>query len=70
MEDEFRRSTVEWTVIRPPRLVNKPLTGTYRTVIGSSVPRGYTISRADAAHAMLAVLDNPATIRQPVGIAY
>jgi hypothetical protein len=38
--------------------------------VGGNVPRGFTISRADVAHAMLAALDDPATIGQPVGIAY
>jgi putative NADH-flavin reductase len=70
MEDEIRRSATEWTVVRPPRLVNKPLTGKYRTVVGGNVPRGYSISRADTAHVMLAVLDDPATLTQPVGVAY
>jgi putative NADH-flavin reductase len=70
MEDEIRRSTTEWTVVRPPKLVNKPLTGKYRTVVGGNVPRGYSISRADTAHLMLAVLDNPATVKQVVGVAY
>jgi uncharacterized protein YbjT (DUF2867 family) len=70
MEDEIRRSITDWTVVRPPRLVNKPLTGTYRTCLGGNVPRGYTISRADVAHAMLAALDDPATIGQAVGVAY
>jgi uncharacterized protein YbjT (DUF2867 family) len=70
MEDEIRRSTTEWTIVRPPKLVNKPLTGTYRTRMGGNVPRGYAISRADVAHAMLAVLDDPATFGQAVGVAY
>ena len=70
MEDEIRRSTAQWTIVRPPKLVNKPLTGRYRTVVGGNVPRGYTISRADVADAMLAVLDDPATIGQTVGVAY
>ncbi len=70
MENEIRRSATEWTIVRPPRLVNKPLTGKYRTVVGASVPRGYAISRADVAHLMLAALDNPATVRQTIGIAY
>jgi putative NADH-flavin reductase len=70
MEDEIRRSTTEWTIVRPPKLVNKPLTGTYRTCVGGNVPRGYSISRADVAHAMLAALDHPATVKQAVGIAY
>jgi putative NADH-flavin reductase len=70
MEDEIRRSTTEWTVVRPPRLVNKPLTGKYRTVVGGNVPRGYSISRADTAHLMLAVLDDPTTLTHAVGVAY
>jgi uncharacterized protein YbjT (DUF2867 family) len=70
MEDEIRRSTTQWTVVRPPKLVNKPLTGTYRAVVGGNVPRGYSISRADTAHAMLAALDDPATLGQAVGVAY
>jgi putative NADH-flavin reductase len=70
MEDEIRRSVTEWTVVRPPKLVNKPLTGEYRTVVGGNVPRGYSISRADTAHAMLATMDDPATLRQVVGVAY
>jgi len=70
MEDEIRRSTTEWTIVRPPKLNNKPLTGRYRTSVGGNVPRGYAISRADVAHAMLAALDDPATVGQAVGIAY
>jgi len=46
------------------------MTGKYRTIVGSNVPRGYAISRADAAHAMLAVLNHPATLGQAVGMAY
>jgi putative NADH-flavin reductase len=70
MEDDIRSSATDWTILRPPKLVNRPLTTTYRTAAGANVPRGYFISRADAAHAMLAALQNPATIRQPLGIAY
>ena len=70
MEEEIRQSTSEWTVVRPPKLNNKALTGKYRTTVGANVPRGYAISRADTAHAMLAALDDPATIRQAVGVAY
>jgi uncharacterized protein YbjT (DUF2867 family) len=70
MEDEIRHSDTEWTIVRPPRLVNKPLTGKYRTVVGGNVPRGYSISRADVADAMLRMLNDPATFGQAVGIAY
>jgi uncharacterized protein YbjT (DUF2867 family) len=70
MEDEIGHSATEWTIVRPPKLVNKPLTGKYRTVVGGNVPRGYAISRADVAHLMLAALDDPATLRRAIGIAY
>jgi putative NADH-flavin reductase len=69
MEDEIRRSATEWTIVRPPKLTNKPLAGKYRTIVGGNVPRGYTISRADVAHLMLRVLEQPETIKQAVGIA-
>lgn len=70
MEDEIRRSATDWTIVRPPKLVNKPLTGKYRTVSGGNVPRAYSISRADVADAMLAALDDPATLKQAIGVGY
>lgn len=70
MEDEIRRSATEWTIVRPPKLVNKPLTGTYRTVVGGNVRRGYSISRSDVADLMLHALNDPTMIGQAVGIAY
>lgn len=69
MEEDIRHSTTDWTVVRPPRLTDKPLTGKYRTAINANVPRGSTISRADVAHAMLGVLDDPATIGTAIGVA-
>lgn len=68
MEEEIRRSAADWTVVRPPRLTNRPPTGGYRMRVGGNVPRAYAISRADTAHAMLAVLDDPATVKQAVGV--
>jgi uncharacterized protein YbjT (DUF2867 family) len=69
MEEAIRDSGTEWTVVRPPRLVDGPPTGRYRRVVGGNVPRGHTIRRADVAHAMLAALADPATIGQAVGVA-
>lgn len=69
MERDIQRSATDWTVVRPPKLDDKPLTGTYRMVVGGNVPNGWSISRADVAHAMLALLDNPATVKQAVGVA-
>ena len=69
MEDALRAGDLDWTVVRPPRLTDKPLTGTYRTAYGQNVRGGWFISRADVAHCMLRVLGQPETIGQTVGIA-
>jgi putative NADH-flavin reductase len=69
MEDVLRASDLDWTIVRPPRLTSKPLTGTYRTAYGQNLRRGVFVSRADVAHYMLSVLDQPETFRQTVGIA-
>ncbi|WP_093799574.1 NAD(P)-dependent oxidoreductase [Streptomyces sp. Wb2n-11] len=70
MEEELARSATDWTSVRPPRLLDKPVTGKYRTVVGGSPRSGRSIARADVAHAMLAMVDDPATVKQGVGVAY
>jgi putative NADH-flavin reductase len=69
MEDVLRDSGLDWTVIRPPRLTDKPLTGTYRTAYGQNLRGGFLVSRADVAQLMLRVLEQPDTIKQAIGIA-
>jgi putative NADH-flavin reductase len=69
MEDILRVSGLEWTVVRPPRLTDRPLTGAYRTAVGQNVRGGITVSRSDVAHLMLAVLERPETIQQVLSIA-
>src|SRR4029450_4206326 len=68
MEDILRDSGLDWTVVRPPRLTDKPLTGTYRTAYGRNLRRGLLVSRADVAQLMLRMLEQPATINQAIGI--
>jgi putative NADH-flavin reductase len=70
MEAEVARSATDWTVVRPPRLQNKPVSGAYRTVVGGFPVAGRFIGRADVAHAMLAMTGDPATVKQGVGVAY
>ncbi|MEV0170807.1 NAD(P)H-binding protein [Streptomyces sp. NPDC050803] len=70
MEAELARSATDWTAVRPPRLQDKPLTGTYRTVVGGNPARSRFIGRADVAHAMLAMTDDLSTVKQGVGVAY
>ena len=70
MEDILRDSGLDWTVMRPPALTDKPLSRSYRTAHGQNLRRGLTISRADVADMMLRVLEQPETINQAIGIAY
>jgi uncharacterized protein YbjT (DUF2867 family) len=69
MEDILRTSGLDWTILRPPQLTDKPLTGRYRTVYGHNLRGGRSVPRADVAHYMLAVLTQPETIGQIIGIA-
>jgi putative NADH-flavin reductase len=70
MEEIIRGSGLDWTIIRPPRLTNKPLTGRYRTAVNRNVRGGYSIARADLADACLKLLDDPAAARATIGIGY
>jgi len=69
MEDILAESGLDWTVVRPPQLTGKPLTGTYRTAYGQNLKGGLSVPRADVAHLMLRVLGQPETIHQAIGIA-
>ncbi len=69
MEDILADSGLDWTLIRPPRLTGKPLTGSYRTEVGRNIRGGFLVSRADVAHLMLRVIEQPETIKQAIGIA-
>ncbi|MEU9862723.1 NAD(P)H-binding protein [Streptomyces sp. NPDC047971] len=70
MERDLAASATDWTSVRPPKLTDGPLTGRYRSVVGGNPPRGRSLARADVAHAMLAMVDDPATVKQGVGLAY
>ncbi|NUP15922.1 MAG: NAD(P)H-binding protein [Streptomyces sp.] len=70
MEAAVGRSALDWTVVRPPRLQDKPITGKYRTVVDGFPPKGRFVGRADVAHAMLGMIGDPATVKQGVGVAY
>jgi putative NADH-flavin reductase len=69
MEHVLRTSGLDWTAVRPPYLNDGPVTGRYRTAIGHNVPGGIRLSRADTAHLMLRVLDDPLMIGQAIGAA-
>ncbi|MFI5944359.1 NAD(P)-dependent oxidoreductase [Streptomyces uncialis] len=69
MEKALAASGADWTAVRPPRLLDGPVTGAYRRAVGGNPPSARAIRRADVAHAMLAAITDPETVRRPVGIA-
>lgn len=68
MEAVLGAGAADWTVLRPPRLTDKPARGHYRTA-PDHVRGGRSITRADLAAAMLDVLEDPAGARGPLGVA-
>lgn len=69
MEQVVQASGLDWTIVRPPRLTDKPLTGRYRTRRQANVRRGLTVSRADLAHLILTVCGDPGAYRAAISIA-
>jgi putative NADH-flavin reductase len=70
MEAVIRASDLEWTLVRPTRLVNTPLTGHYRVRPDYPPRGGGKISRADVAHFMAAVLTDGTWVRESPALAY
>jgi putative NADH-flavin reductase len=69
MENLFHQSGLDWTIVRPPRLTDKPRTGKYRVLEGHLPRFGFTISRADVADFMVKAAENGALIRKVMGVA-
>jgi putative NADH-flavin reductase len=70
MERLIKQTDTDWTIVRPPRLTNKPVTGEYRFAINSFLKNCLSISRADVAHFMINNLDNEATYKATVEMGY
>lgn len=68
-EQILRDSGLEWTTSRPPKLTDKPMTGVYRVALNRNIRGGFSVPRADVAHHMLRMVNQPETIKQVVGIA-
>jgi putative NADH-flavin reductase len=74
MERVVTASDLDWTIARPPRLTNGPLTRHYGAE-DDHMPRDgrsaatATLSRADVAHFLLEELEHPAHVRRIVGLA-
>jgi len=69
MERVFGESNLDWTMVRPPELTDKPYTGRYRVREGHLPPFGFKISRADVADFMIKAVENRSSIHKIVGVS-
>ncbi|WP_026360506.1 NAD(P)H-binding protein [Amycolatopsis nigrescens] len=60
-EDDLRARDLDWTILRPGRLTDEP--GTGQVHLADSVEAG-EVSRADVAAVLVALLDEPRTVRR------
>jgi len=70
MESLVKRSPLNWTIVRPPRLTDESVTGNYRVAINRFIENPMTISRADVAHYMIHHLLTKEIFRTTVELAY
>jgi putative NADH-flavin reductase len=72
MERIVGASDLDWTIVRPPRLVHGPRTGRYSASDGRMPPGAggtATLRRSDLAHFLLGEVETASRVGQIVGIA-
>lgn len=69
MEQVIRGSAVDWTIMRPPRLQDRPGTGRYKSRRDGNVRWAWTIARPDLALAMLDALTDRTAVGQAISVA-
>jgi putative NADH-flavin reductase len=62
-------SALEWTIVRPPRLLNRAASGKFRSRDGHLPGGGSSIARADLATFLLDEAEQRAHVRKIVGVA-
>ncbi|WP_028776015.1 NAD(P)-dependent oxidoreductase [Shimazuella kribbensis] len=70
MEEIVKKSGVNWTIIRPPRLTNGPITTNYRTSLNKHLAKAQGISRSDLAHLMLTMIEDTKTFQTTIEVSY
>jgi len=70
MEVTVRQSSLDWTIVRPARLVDDPAQHSWRAGPGYALPHGTKIARADVAEFMLDQLGDGANVGHAVAVAW
>jgi putative NADH-flavin reductase len=68
MEETIEQSGLDWTIVRPPRLTDKPHTRRYRVEEGRLPRFGFGISRADVADYMISAMEEHRSSQAIVGV--
>lgn len=69
-EERIRASEADWTIVRPPRLLNGPKRGRYEVESETAAGHSYEITRADLAEFMVREMVAKKHVREAVGIGY
>jgi putative NADH-flavin reductase len=69
MERIVEGSGLDWTIVRPPQLTDKPRSCKYRVLSGHLPFMGFTATRADVADFMVTAAEQDSYPKQIVGIA-
>jgi putative NADH-flavin reductase len=69
MERIVTRSELDWTLVRPPQLTDKPQTGRYRVRQEHLPIFGFKIARADVADFMIRCVEDHASSRKVMGVS-
>jgi putative NADH-flavin reductase len=69
MEHTLASSGLAWTVLRPPRLTDRPAKRHYRSMIDARLSHASSIPRRDLATAMIDALNHPTWIGHAINIA-
>jgi putative NADH-flavin reductase len=70
MEAPISASSLDWTIVRPPRLTNEFRTGLYRVEENRLPQGGFSISRADLAVFLLDEMERGQFVRKIVGVSH
>jgi hypothetical protein len=70
MEDHLRDGGLDWTAVQPPLPTDKPQNRYLPDGVQAERSGRLLVSRADAAHFMLRVLQQQETVGHSIAIAY
>ncbi len=70
MEALVRKTQTKYTIVRPARLLDKPVTGKYRIGINTNIANPFSIARADVAHFIVKHISDKPTFKSVTSLSY